>query len=79
MNDDRYSLKLDIMSKISFHFRPFINIPRLIFNQYDLQIDQLNVKYSFEMKLYQPYYDDEGEKMCVNMYLNIDEVPFLFQ
>ena len=39
VNNDRYSLKLDIMSKIAFHFRPFINIPRLIFNQYDLQID----------------------------------------
>ena len=30
------------------------------------------------MKLYKPY-KDEGEKMCLNMFLNIDEVPFLLQ
>ena len=79
-NDDAYTLRLEILSEQSWHFRPFINIPRFIFNQYDFQVDQFNVKYNFEMKVYHPYPGTgEGVKMCVNMFLNIDELPILLQ
>ena len=59
VNADRYVLRLEIKSEQSMHFRPFINIPRFIFNQYDFQFDRFNVKYNFEMKVYEPY-ENEG-------------------
>ena len=52
-------LRLEIKSEQSMHFRPFINIPRFVFTQYDFQFDRFNVKYNFEMKVYEPY-ENEG-------------------
>ena len=60
------------------HMRPIISFPRFIFNQYDFTVDEFNIQYSIQMKLYY-LYPEEGDKLCVNMFFNVEEMPVKFQ
>lgn len=78
IQNDRYDLRLDILSNQKMHLRPIISFPRFIFNQYDLTVDEFNIQYSIQMKLYY-LYPTEGDKLCVNLFFNVEEVPVKFQ
>ena len=76
--DDRYELRLDILSEQKLHLRPIINFPRFIFNQYDLEVEKFNIQYSIQMKLYY-LYPWKGDIICMNMFFNVEELPVKFQ
>ena len=46
IQNDRYDLRLDILSQQELHLRPIISFPRFIFNQYDITVKEFNVQYS---------------------------------
>jgi len=63
------------------HLRPIISFPRFIFNQYDITVEEFNIQYSIQMKLYYLYQDGqtEGDKLCVNLFFNVEEMPVKLQ
>ena len=78
IENDRYELRLDILSQQKIILQPIISFPRFILNQYDAEVDEFKVQYSIEMKLYY-LYPTRGDMMCFNLYFDVEEIPIKVQ
>ena len=78
IQDDRYELRLDILSEQELYLQPIINFPRFLLNQYDLEIEEFKVQYSIQMKYYY-LWPTQGNMLCFNLFFDVEEIPILFQ
>ena len=78
IQNDRYDLRLDILSQQELKLQPILNFPRFLLNQYDLTIDEFKLQYSVQAKYYY-LYPTQGNMLCINLFLNIEEMLPKFQ
>ena len=69
---DTYHLTLDIVFKQSLEFSPILSMPRLIYWEPALSVEEFTIGYKFDLAYFWEY-PDRDDKLCLSSYFKIGE------